>query len=273
MGAHYLSTGISLLALPVAALLHASLTPVMQSRGLTRINYRGRPVPYPSGVVIILSSAFSASLAVALAGRLHTAASASILAPILVGLAGLVDDLFGSGDKGFRGHIRALLRGTVTTGVLKMAAGFIAGVFASSVITGRSALFWLPDAVLFALAVNLVNLLDLRPGRGMKAFLLVAAPAWLFVCAFYPIVSASLFGVAGVIRHDLSERSMMGDTGANFLGGVVGLLVLSIGQNWVRMAIFLLLLFLNALSEMVSFSAIIQRNAVLRWLDELGRHK
>jgi len=271
LGAYHLSTGISLLALPAAVLMHASLTPLMQSHGLTKTNYRGRQVPYPSGAILILSSGFSALLAAALAGRSHSVSSTSILVPVFVGLAGLVDDLFGSADKGFKGHIRALLRGTVTTGVLKMLAGFITGIFASSVVTGRSALFWLPDAFLFALAVNLLNLVDLRPGRGMKAFLLLAVPAWSSVYAFYPIVSASLFAVAGLIHYDLSERSMMGDTGANFLGGVVGLLVLLIGQNWVRIGCLLLLVFLNALSEMVSFSTIIQKNRVLQWLDELGR--
>ncbi len=243
----------------------------MQSRGLTKTNYRGRQVPYPSGVILIFSSSFAALLAVALTGRSCSASSTSILAPVLVGLVGLVDDLFGSTDKGFKGHIRALLRGTVTTGVLKMLGGFITGIFASSVVTGRSALFWLPDAFLFALAVNLLNLVDLRPGRGMKVFLLLAIPAWSFVYTIYPIVSASLFAVAGLIRHDLSERSMMGDTGANFLGGVVGLLVLLIGQNWVRIGCLLLLVFLNALSEMISFSTIIQKNRVLQWLDKLGR--
>ena len=232
---------------------------------------------------------------------------------------GMADDAFGdSSHKGFRGHLRALGAGRLTTGLLKMAGiGGIALVYGASAASGvlqrsgvegdpvlHAGLFaaaWLLAALTIALAANLLNLLDLRPGRALKSYVvLVAAPAALFsasavasyneqVVAYagelsglalgpgetFAVTAGMLLIVLGpalaVWRYDLGERGMLGDGGANAAGAVVGYLlagVLSLTGLAVATGV---LLVLNVASERVSFSAIIERVGFLRWLDGLGR--
>jgi UDP-N-acetylmuramyl pentapeptide phosphotransferase/UDP-N-acetylglucosamine-1-phosphate transferase len=74
-----------------------------------------------------------------------------------------------------------------------------------------------------------------------------------------------------LLLDDLHERLMLGDTGANVLGGVLGLgVVLSCGPS-VRLVVCVALAALNLLSEVVSFSRVIGAVPPLRALDHWGR--
>jgi len=74
-----------------------------------------------------------------------------------------------------------------------------------------------------------------------------------------------------VYRYDLGEEGMLGDAGANPMGAVVGLLIVS-GLPLVGLLAWTAVVFvLNLASERVSFSAVIEGNSALRWLDGLGR--
>ena len=74
------------------------------------------------------------------------------------------------------------------------------------------------------LATNLFNLLDLRPGRSVKAFVLLGAGADLGAWDLEPFKALGLFVgpvlVAGL--YDLRERAMLGDTGSNLVGALAG---------------------------------------------------
>ena len=190
------------------------------------------------------------------------------------GLLGLIDDLLGTeGDRGFRGHLQALSQGRVTTGVIKIFGGAaVALVLAANVsfVSGRRLL---ADAVLIALAANLANLLDRAPGRAIKVGLL----AWLpiaFVAggdavgvAIAPVVGA----FCGLLGDDLHEHLMLGDTGANVLGAVLGLaVVLDVGRG-PRNVVLIALVLLTLVAEAVSFSAVIERVPLLRRFDMVGR--
>ena len=49
-------------------------------------------------------------------------------------LLGFVDDTIGNGlHRGFRGHVRALTNGTLTTGALKMLGGFAIAIIGVSI--------------------------------------------------------------------------------------------------------------------------------------------
>jgi UDP-N-acetylmuramyl pentapeptide phosphotransferase/UDP-N-acetylglucosamine-1-phosphate transferase len=186
----------------------------------------------------------------------------------------LVDDLAAVGsDRGFRGHVGALRRGRVTTGLLKLVAG--AGIAVVLVATpgfksGRSLIV---DALLIALAANLGNLLDRAPGRTIKAGLLVYVPIAIAVgtdptgVALAPVMGA----VFGILGDDLHERVMLGDTGANVVGAVLGLGVVLGSQESTRIVVMLALLALNVAAEAVSFSRVIEAVPLLRRFDGAGR--
>jgi UDP-N-acetylmuramyl pentapeptide phosphotransferase/UDP-N-acetylglucosamine-1-phosphate transferase len=143
------------------------------------------------------------------------------------------------------------------------------------VATARPTAGWrlLPDALLVALAANLVNLLDRAPGRAIKASLAAAVPLAL-VAGSGPVglaLAPVLGGAAGLVGDDLRERLMLGDTGANVLGAALGLaavLELSTGPRYVVLAV---LVALNVAAEVVSLSSVIDRTPPLRILDRLGR--
>ena len=127
--------------------------------------------------------------------------------------------------------------------------------------------------MIIALAANLGNLFDRAPGRVIK-FSLVAYVPLAIVCgtdavgvAVAPVMGAAL----GLLPDDLREHLMLGDTGANVLGGALGLAaVLQLGQD-ARYILLAFLVAMNLASEFWSFSKIIARVPPLRWFDHLGR--
>ena len=67
---------------------------------------------------------------------------------------------------------------------------------------------------------------------------------------------------------------MLGDAGANPLGALVGLAwLLAVPSSPGRWVVLVVLVALNAASEAVSFSRIIDAAAPLRWLDRIGSRR
>lgn len=185
---------------------------------------------------------------------------------------GAADDLIGGeGTKGGRGHLGALRRGVLTGGAVK-ALGGIALSFVVSALWELRPLEAALDAALIAATANLLNLLDLRPGRATKVFIL----AWIALAAAlysspWIAASAGVFGGAVVwLGFDLRERGVLGDSGANLLGAVLGGgMVLGL-DTVTRAAILGVVLLLTISSERWSFTRIIERVPPLRWLDRIG---
>jgi UDP-GlcNAc:undecaprenyl-phosphate GlcNAc-1-phosphate transferase len=136
---------------------------------------------------------------------------------------------------------------------------------------------WALRTLAIALTANLVNLLDLRPGRALKAYSLLAVvgaiPVMLVASHAEALVwlVLSLGPVAAVWRLDLSERAMLGDAGANAAGALAGWFIALTFSPWFLGGYVALVLALNLASEKISFSAVIEGNPVLSWLDGLGR--
>jgi UDP-GlcNAc:undecaprenyl-phosphate GlcNAc-1-phosphate transferase len=216
-----------------------------------RANYRGTPVSLLAGPAL--------AIATSLVGPGLPGAVASIGA----GLAGAYDDLHADagGAKGFHGHLGALRRGRLTAGGVKLAGISTTSLLAASCLRPRRDVL-LTGAVI-AGSANLVNLLDLRPGRALKA----GAVAGL-VLGQPGVVG----GCAALLPADLGERRMLGDAGANALGAVLGVaLVRMLRPRMARQAALAVLVALTAASERVSFSAVIDRSPALHRLDRLGR--
>src|SRR5437763_14077156 len=128
------------------------------------------------------------------------------------------------------------------------------------------------DAMLIALAANLGNLLDRAPGRTIKFGLVAYVPiAFAIGTAPIGIAVAPVMGAAfGLLGDDLHERLMLGDTGANVIGAVLGLAIVLGSRDSIRVIVMLVLLALDVAAELVSFSRAIDAVPPLRWFHRLG---
>ena len=265
-----------------AALLWRLMAPILADPIYARENFRGRPLPTAAGLVAVVAVVVvEATVTVIDALGVDVDPEALgprrlvVLAVVGFGLLGLLDDLGGAGQSGgFRGHLRALASGRLTTGGLKLFGGAaLSIVVVAAGTTGRSTGRLIADAALVALSANLANLLDRAPGRVLKGGAAVFA-----VLAIGTAAGPELAGVAlavgaalGLLVPDLRERCMLGDAGANPLGAVLGVGVVVACSPDVRLAVLALVAVLNLLSEAVSYSKVIDRVPPLRFLDQLGR--
>ena len=151
----------------------------------------------------------------------------------------------------------------------------------------------LRGALIVALSANCLNLLDRAPGRAAKCALawwlcgLVTAamvhPSWPQAFQFASVelgwfawqspalwAAGAVGGSVGLLRSELAEEHMLGDTGVNPVGAVLGLATVAMSGAMVEWAVLAVLAALNLASERWSFSRIIDAVPPLRWLDRLG---
>jgi UDP-N-acetylmuramyl pentapeptide phosphotransferase/UDP-N-acetylglucosamine-1-phosphate transferase len=257
------------------------LRPTFAAAIFARENHRKLQVPTAAGLIVAL--AVLASEAV-----LQTAESldwepnavtdapraAVLILALGLGMLGLLDDLAGTGESGgFRGHLGALREGRFTTGSLKLFGGAAVAIVAVQGPRSESLGRVLLDAALVALCANAANLFDRAPGRTLKVTLLafVALVAATGAPAELLGVAVAVGAGAGLLWPDLREQLMLGDVGANVLGGVVGLGVVIATDPTTRTVVLVAVLALNLVSERVSFSTVIDRVGPLRAVDRAGR--
>jgi hypothetical protein len=160
---------------------------------------------------------------------------------------GLADDLFSGPERGFAGHLRMRR----TTGVLKLLGIPLAALLATRRLSG---------ALLVGLAANALNQLDTRPGRALKAFALAAAP-----------LRAPLLPAVVLAPYDLGEMAMLGDSGSNALGALLGLSSVDRFTGRSRWLAIGALAGLNLLGERTSLGRLIEQTPLLRTIDDVGR--
>jgi UDP-N-acetylmuramyl pentapeptide phosphotransferase/UDP-N-acetylglucosamine-1-phosphate transferase len=240
---------------------------------LNRVNFRGRTVTLAGGPAL----AAGATIGAAFGARGAAVTAAAITAGAASGAVGLYDDLVGQRPeqkaKGFAGHLGALREGRVTSGLVKIAGVGAAALAASALLpserTRRSAVDVLLGAGVIAGTANLLNLLDLRPGRALKAGALIGAP--LALGRGGGVAAGTLGAGSAMLRADLGEEIMLGDAGANALGALLGVAYAARTGRVGRAIAVTVLASLTAASERVSFTKVIQDTPWLRTLDELGR--
>ncbi|MFC7596604.1 hypothetical protein ACFQU3_14905 [Terrabacter sp. GCM10028922] len=232
-----------------------------------RTNHAGHTVTLLEGPAFVAGALTAAALGVG-AGRGNRAAAAAVAAAA-AGALGALDDLAGgAADKGLRGHLAALRRGQVTTGAVKV-VGLAATGLAVAALTDRNRrgpLSTILGGAVVAGAANAVNLFDLRPGRALKVTVMTGLPLVTGTPG-----AAAVGSSLGVIGDDLAARSMLGDTGANAAGALVGLAVVERTGLVGRAVALAGLSALTLASERVSFTRVIEGNRMLRHLDEWGR--
>jgi UDP-N-acetylmuramyl pentapeptide phosphotransferase/UDP-N-acetylglucosamine-1-phosphate transferase len=198
--------------------------------------------------------------------------AAAIAVLSVLGAVGLLDDLYASRHqaRGLRGHLRALLSGRLTTGGVKAIGGLAAGVAAGAILApGRPAMIAL-DALLIALCANSVNLLDLRPGRALKGFAVLCLVALIASPGSFSLLGPMLALALVLAPAELAGRVMLGDVGANVLGGIAGVGLVVALSPWQRLVSVLALLAFHFLCERVSFSELVRRNRAMAWFDAIG---
>ena len=251
-----------------------------------RVNHRGARLTLLEGP---LTSLAAAAGVLAATGRWRTA---GLVATLGAAGFGAVDDLGESegdraaGTKGLRGHLEALRRGRVTTGAVKVAGIGAVGLAVAALAAPRTGRSRTAAGVVVDLAVggalvagsaNLLNLFDLRPGRALKvaavtaASLAVGAPASPGAAAAQPLAGAVVGSCAAALPDDLAGASMLGDTGANALGALLGVAALARWGRTGRAVALGVVVALTLASERVSFTKVIEAVPLLRELDRLGR--
>ena len=197
--------------------------------GPTAVNFRGLRLPLVGAVVAV---------------------GAPSVAPVAA--LGLADDLWSGPERGFRAHLRA----GATTGTLKLVGIPLWALWRTRSPTG---------AVLVALCANVLNQLDTRPGRALKAFLLGSL--------LLRGAPRSALAVAVLLTpYDHREMTMLGDAGSNALGAVLGLRSVRRLTGPRRLGAIGALAGLTVLADRRSLGELIESTPVLRSLDALGRH-
>ena len=253
---------------------------------LARTNFHGRTVTLAGGPAL----AAGATIGAAFGAPSPAAAAAAVTAGVASGAVGFYDDVVGNrpeqkAAKGFAGHLGALREGRVTSGLVKIAGVGAAGLAAAALLAGdprvrghqarqrggavRGTVDVLLGAGVIAGTANLLNLLDLRPGRALKAGVLLGTP--LAVGRRGGVAAGAVGASVGLLPEDLGEDIMLGDAGANALGALLGVALAARTGPAGRAVALTVLAGLTAASEKVSFTKVIQDTPWLRRVDELGR--
>jgi UDP-N-acetylmuramyl pentapeptide phosphotransferase/UDP-N-acetylglucosamine-1-phosphate transferase len=267
-----------ILSFIVAGLLAPAALRSLRDEGHVRENYRGKRLPFPAGWLIVAAAVVAL---VVLAPLQELAGADDVLRPELgvvvvyvlgVGFLGLVDDVFSGASRGWRGHGRAVMSGRFATGALKAVGSLGLALY---VMTGRGygTGEYLLAVALLVLTTNLFNLLDLRPGRSVKAFVLLGIGLTVGARDVDPLWALGLFAgpVLALGVYDVRERAMLGDTGSNVIGALAGLwMVLALGTTGQIVALVVVLA-ITVYGEFRSLSAFIERTPGFRQLDSFGR--
>lgn len=273
-----------------ALLIAPVLLKGLREAGFVRSNYAGREVPVPSGLLIPLA----AFVALGISAPLDRLVDDDILGArgmagamiyiIGVCLLGTIDDLLGTpviegelgrkDPRGVRGHLSATFGGGFSTGAVKAIGSLGLAAFAVGLIVpGHGTWNYLTGVALVVVTTNLFNLLDLRPGRALKVFFLLAAGLCIGAATLQPLWLTAVFigSLPVLFRYDLIERGMLGDAGSNAIGAVAGIwlvVTLSLSSQVVALVVVLLI---TLFGEFRSISQLIDQVPVLRFFDRLGR--
>jgi hypothetical protein len=170
-----------------------------------------------------------------------------------------------------RNHARALVRGELSTGALKAVGTLGLAMLATRATHGAGR--WLVASAVVVLATHVFNLLDLRPGRTIKALVALGAALTIGSMQLRPLLSLGIFVGPALVAgaYDLRERAMLGDSGAALMGAIGGLLLIATLSSAGQLAAVAVLAIIALYGEIRSISTLIERTPGLRELDSWGR--
>ncbi|ACB85258.1 glycosyl transferase [Natranaerobius thermophilus] len=245
---------------------------ILINANLVTKNFRGKCIPGKMGIVFpIIIVPIAVILFIMGLDPLHILLMVFLLFSLAV--MGLIDDFSLDQEKGLIGHIYLFLKkGSVSAGFLKALFGVKIGLLFSLIAAGE---FYGPilliDVMIISLSANLVNLLDVKPGRAAKWSLIWGIIFIVILDNNFELLIPLMAMLTAYAMGDIQEHYMMGDTGANPIGGYLGgIAVLSFTLEE-KLIYFGFLLTIHILTEFYSLSTIIKKSIVLSFIDELGR--
>lgn len=251
---------------------------MLRESGAVRKNYLGHDIPVSTGISFPVSVILVFIIYV-LFSHYESSFHIYLIGIIAISFLGFIDDMLGQRDTlGFKGHFGALFKGKLTTGGLKaLGGGFIALFMAFFLGTpgslGHNLGNIIINTLIIALFTNMLNLLDLRPGRALKGYLffllliiLMAAGRvnWLLIG---PLLGAVLV----YLPVDLKVQAMMGDAGSNVLGLTLGYYSVIHLPLPYRIGVLVFLIAMHIYTEKFSLTRTIEKVPLLRAIDQLGR--
>ncbi|SCY98926.1 MraY family glycosyltransferase [Alkaliphilus peptidifermentans] len=246
---------------------------LLKGANILRKNYKGDSIPVGMGIALIPVLILNSTIILSYKDRSSEIVLVFLLGNLTMAFIGIIDDLIGNRDTlGIKGHMGALARGRLTTGGLKAVMGIMIALFIS-ILLSTNVVDLLVNLLIIALMTNLINLLDLRPGRGIKAFFTISiifliigltkeSEELLFIMLGYLII---------YFPKDLKGKYMMGDVGSNTLGVNLGIIAAISFSTFTKVIIVSILIFIHLFAERYSITDVIKKIKILNFIDELGR--
>lgn len=260
------------LAIFIEFILLFLLKPMLIEVNAVRENYKGNYIPvsvgisWPMTAIIVFSFLYIFSF---YEDMYHL----FILGIVSISFLGFIDDILGQRDTlGFKGHFTEFFKGRLTTGGLKALGGGLIAFFLALLFSAT----WyevIINTFIIALFTNMLNLLDLRPGRAVKGFLFFLLIIIILAKGNidWILISPLLGAVLVYFPQDLKAQIMMGDAGSNVLGLILGFLCVLYLSWYFRLAILIFLILMHIYTEKYSLTKTIENNRLLRIIDNWGR--
>lgn len=247
---------------------------MLDNCGLVRQNYSGNLIPVGMGIVFIPALLINAMI------MLYSNVDPNRIIKIYIMVfgiiamcfVGIIDDSIGNREvSGLKGHFLKLMKGTLTTGAFKALIGGFVGLMVSVTIT-KSIAGIIVGTLVIALSTNFMNLLDLRPGRAIKVYL-VAIMICLIFCSMFEreLIMLILPAVIAYFYYDIKAMSMMGDAGSNILGVSLGIFIVMSFNIYIQIGVLIILAIIHGITEKYSLTKIIENNKFLDYIDKFGR--
>ena len=247
---------------------------LLVNSNVVRPNYKKDMIPVSMGIVflpmIIINGIILAYFTKEFENLLYI--FTFIFGMISMFFAGVLDDIIGNRDVSWlKGHFISLFKGNLTTGGFKAVFGGLIGILISIVVS-KNILDIIINTLIIALSTNLMNLLDLRPGRAIKVYLVIIISIFITLTGYIKVLPLLILpNVIAYFNYDLKAKAMMGDTGSNVLGISIGILMI-LGYSFnVRVSWLVFLILIHLLTEKYSLTKIIENNKILNFIDKLGR--
>jgi len=260
------------ISLVSAVIWHILIFRLSPRLGLVKLNFRKQPIMASYGIVSFayVAAGIVSLRILGLADPRHSMLFLCVMGAMWA--LGVLDDLLGTREVGgFKGHFKKLLfERKLTTGALKALGGGVVGVAAGWFVSDGDPVRWVTAALVIPLAANLLNLVDLRPGRAVAVLFLGLGVTCIVALGRVPgpwvVGTVAAISLAWGIL-DSRGLAMMGDSGSNSLGAALGLTIaLSTGVA-AQVAAIVIIAAIHWYSEKHSITALIERNAFLRAID------